>query len=469
MLRVRLDNSYGKILNQLSIEVLNKVDKACSFFVKGAQFSPAYQRGFWDGRKRLFSSSTYKFPVGLASTVVKILKEYYKVEIEDLRIKPKKIFNVPFSAKLRDYQEEIVVNAVKAQRGIIDSATGSGKTKIVLKIAQELGVKTLLVVNKKEALYDSIKEAKECFPGIEIGEYSGRKKKLGDFLTIVTVGAVAYCKKIKKGSKVIHTYPSLDFISAQGFQCILGDEIHRAGSDTYLLIMLKINAFYKYGATGTPFRTDGATLFLQAATGNIISSIKSYDLQKKGWLAKSKVFFVECNKPKELDSPISANEAYKFGIVHNNYRNSLIYKIVEKELGNSILILVERIDHGEELIKNIKKIDPNAEFIQGKTKNRKELKEKFESGELRTVVSTAIYTESANLPILEVVINGASKKSGIRVIQGIGRALRPMKEEARIYDFYDSFNFKMEAHSKERIKWVRKEKHEIIKLEEKDL
>lgn len=452
LIRIRVENSFSTILDQLEYEQLQAVLLACSYFVKGAQFTPQFQSGAWDGRKKLFNSNTYRFPTGLVYTVKQALRD--SVKIEDCRVKPQSRIKVEFEFphELREYQEEVVKQALKAQRGILSSATGSGKTLMALKLVQELGVKTLFIVNTKEALYDTVRAAKACFPKETIGVYGDGKHTLGKFLTIAIMASVARCFK-NKDKKFIQ----------ENYQCLIIDEYHHVGSDTWMQAVMSIDAFYKFGLTGTAFRNDGASIMLQAATGKLIGNIKAKDLQEQGFLAKSKIYFVNCPDPQELDRPLQYREIYRFGIVKNAVRNALIGKLVKKHLGKSILVVVEQIEHGEELFKQLKKIDKKTVFISGKSKQRKELKEAFERGDLRTVIASRIYNESADVPILEVVINASGGRSGIAVIQRVGRSLRLRegKEEAVIYDFYDSFNYKMEQHSMERMKWLKKEGHEV--------
>jgi superfamily II DNA or RNA helicase len=127
------------------------------------------------------------------------------------------------------------------------------------------------------------------------------------------------------------------------------------------------------------------------------------------------------------------------------------------------LITVESVEHGEMLLAEAKKIDKDAVFVHGKSKNRDEIKDMFVAGKLRTVIATRIYNESADIPILKIVVNAAGGKSGNAVLQRLGRQLRlhATKDGSRLYDFRDLFNYKMEQHSMERIKWLKKEGHTV--------
>ncbi len=307
-MRIKIENNYATLLDNVPQEVLRQIIDSCSYFVQGAQFTPQYQSGAWDGRKKLFNLGSYKFPTGLVPLVSSIVGD---VEYIDLRVKPHKRFKKEFKFPhpLRDYQLDAVEKAIKEERGIIVLATASGKTAIAMKIAQELGVKTLFITNTKEGFYDALTTAKKCFPEEEVGKYGDGKKTFGQFLTIAIMASVstAYRNKDK-------------IFKDQNFQCIFADEVHHAGADTWSHALLDLDAYYKFGLTGTPFRSDGGKILLQATTGNRIVDIKAAELQKLGYLAPCDISFVQVNDPAALDMPMKYAEAYMHGIVKNRYR-----------------------------------------------------------------------------------------------------------------------------------------------------
>jgi superfamily II DNA or RNA helicase len=454
---LKIENSYTYVLNTIEESILEKILKQCSFFVKGAQFTPQYANGLWDGRKYLFDINRYRFPTGLISEVIKIIED---IIINDVRVKPVKKFNydTPTFCSFRDYQINVVDDAVKKQRGIIVVGTGGGKTLIGLKIIYELGVKSLFIVNTKEALFDTHKTALKFFPEKDVGVYGGGKKNFGNFLTIATMASVTsqYKKKTKN-----------EFLD-HNFQCLLIDEVHHVGADSWYKAVMDINAYYKFGLTGTNFRASGS-LLLMAATGRAICNIGAKKLQALGYLSACDIKFLNVNFPRALDRPLSYSEVYTCGIVKNNYRNNLILELVKKELGKSILIIIEKIDHGEELFSLIKNIDKNVKFIHGKSKNREELKVGFESKKILTVIASRIYQESVDIPVIDVIINAAGGKSGNKVIQSLGRGLRLSSDKKKLvlYDFYDSFNYKLEEHSMERMRWLKKEGHKVLNIDNK--
>jgi len=455
---IQLGNSESKLLGCNNPDLINSISHKCSFSVQGAYFSKLYKEGKWDGRKRLFSSATHKFPTGLLGIVVKEIRNIGEgVNLIDTRVVPRKKFNMKFGFKhkLRPYQLDAVQESITSQRGIIRVGTGGGKTIISAKIIHEIGVKTLICVNTKEALYDTVNVMTECFPDTIVGVWGDGKKKLGEFITVSTMTSVAAA--FKKKNMIFYD---------ENYGCLFVDEVHHVGSATWFMATMKMDSFYKFGMTGTAFRTDGSTLFLRASSGKIISDVSTRWLIDKGFLVEPDIQFIE-TKLKNFDFPMPYEDVYTGGIIRNKNRNKAVISLVKKHMDQSKLIVFEKLEHGDSLFKAVKKIDPNAVLINGQTKKRDELKQKFSDGKIKTAVVSRIYNESADLPILEIVINAAGGKSGIQVLQRIGRSVRTNKgkQKSIIYDFYDSFNYKLEQHSEQRMSWIKKEKFKLKEVE----
>ena len=240
---------------------------------------------------------------------------------------------------------------------------------------------------------------------------------------------------------------------------------HHSGSQTWFDTIMRMDSFYKYGLTGTAFRADGSTLFLRATSGKRIVDISARELIDEGFLVEPEVIFLDIPFA-GFDYPMPYTDIYEGGIIRNESRNLAAVDIVKKNEGKSKLIIFERLIHGDILYAMIKKVDPGAVLITGQTKDRKKLKEMFTNGLIKTVIASRIYNESADMPILEIVVNMSGGKSGIRVLQRIGRSLRlnPGKERAKIFDFSDEFNYKLQQHATARMSWVKKEKF-ILKQE----
>ena len=108
-----------------------------------------------------------------------------------------------------------------------------------------------------------------------------------------------------------------------------------------------------------------------------------------------------------------------------------------------VLILSDRKSHCSALQEAISDIGVDADVLTGGTtaKDRKALTDRFKSGDVRVLIATGqLIGEGFDLPEISSVILATPLKFSGRLIQYIGRALRPSpgKDYARIIDFCDA-------------------------------
>src|SRR6056300_1689402 len=102
--------------------ILNALEDTYSFYIPGYQFSQAYKKRRWDGKKRYFTS-TGKFRTGLLYRVIKDLEKIGATDIE-LENKPNQEEHyIPPVGKFeyREYQEKAIYQCLKRKRAIVDS------------------------------------------------------------------------------------------------------------------------------------------------------------------------------------------------------------------------------------------------------------------------------------------------------------------------------------------------------------
>ena len=122
-----------------------------TFDVPGAKYMPQYRNRHWDGKIRLFSTATGELYVGLLDKVIAwARKANYSVEFknnetygtpfeenEEISLEGVKDYMSAISSfKPRDYQIEGVCDALKYNRRLIISPTGSGKSLMIYAVAR---------------------------------------------------------------------------------------------------------------------------------------------------------------------------------------------------------------------------------------------------------------------------------------------------------------------------------------------
>jgi len=405
---------------------------ATSYPVAGAEWSKSYQRGLWDGRKRLFNKRTGAFPTGLVATVGEVCDDMgYEVEIVDHRPVPtvgNRTFDIQGVSMTGNYAYQL--SACKAmvdqKQGIVKVATNGGKTEIACAVTNYLGLKTLFVVTSRELLY----QARERFKtrlGLtdkEIGIVGDGHWSPGSLVTIATVGTL---------ESRIDTQECQDLV--QNTEVLFLDECHHVGSETWYTVSVLCPAFYRFGLSGTPLdRTDGANLRLIAATGSVIFEVNNKELVELGISAKAEIIFDQITQP-ILKKNIRYPTAYKQGVSENP---ELLERVVEwtqvfKQQGLGTLILVEEIAQGN-LLDNMLWTQTNGvfiphQFIYGEedTDVRQKALKDFASGNLPVLIASTILDEGVDVPTIDALILAGSRKSRIRTMQRLGRGLRGKK------------------------------------------
>ena len=132
------DDVYLKI--EADEDIRRELGQFFTFEVPGFKFMPQYRSRVWDGKIRLFSYQTGQIYVGLYPYILKWC-EYNDVQVVDgskiidTKVDEKKVdqfieaLKIPF--KVRDYQKEAFIYAVRKNRALLLSPTASGKSLIV--------------------------------------------------------------------------------------------------------------------------------------------------------------------------------------------------------------------------------------------------------------------------------------------------------------------------------------------------
>lgn len=156
-------------------EAKKNIDKACSYFMLGAQNSSMYKRGLWDGIVRLYNSRYNSVPTGLLYLVEEELnrKHIKYVKYNTFNDSPKPEFNWKVNKVIIPDKSQLqaVEAGLKYKRGVIKSPTGFGKTSVVsVRLTASFAVPTLFVANKKTLLDDAKDSFVNLIDGLEESE-----------------------------------------------------------------------------------------------------------------------------------------------------------------------------------------------------------------------------------------------------------------------------------------------------------
>lgn len=255
-------------------------------------------------------------------------------------------------------------------------------------------------------------------------------------------------------------------------KAVIADEIHMLSNDTGIGTFKKLKgASIRLAVSATPFKHGGKDDVQKYAIKGYfgpIFKIKVVEsgilttnfLQERGTVSDSICTFYKVTEPKiPYDIYI---DAVTNGIATNTEFHRMVARLTSKLKGRT-LILVERVIHGDILNKLI----PNSLWVYGKDDmaTRAHVIEQMQKaqGNVIAIATQGIFSVGINF-FIHNLINAAGGKAEHDIIQRMGRGLRTArdKEILNYYDFIFEINPYLDDHSHQRVKVLRKEKHEVI-------
>lgn len=419
---------------------------------------------------------------------------------------------------LRDYQEAACNEAILRRRGVLEIATGGGKSEMCIALTLHFGEKTLCVTPDQAAMANLY----ERFSGRNLqGMTVGR---LGDgYRDLDCDIVVAVINSLHSGLKRKDTEIQELLEEAEVF---FSDEAHHQKASSWIRVAMASQAHYRFFLSGTPYKNDDARDYPENLYGEDswivgLSGRSIYYLAPKHLIAKgvlSAGMFVSFPVGGHLSPKIRFwPKVAQMGIVENIDRNTRICNLVSNltMLGRYPLVSIEKLDHGRALQKTLwrqHKVPTVCSFGSGvlyvprevamavgadfedsplyetKTvmKRGKRKKEKVEVGKdpdfvkidpkevnaidwlrdgvVRSLIGSRIFDEAQNIPFLTDLINASGGKASQRLRQKIGRVLRKSsgKTMAWFWDPWDTSHYFLLNHSKARKKIAQEEGYPVI-------
>lgn len=361
-----------------------------------------------------------------------------KMEIEDRRKDTGSRVVFPWKTKPfapREYQQEAIDLCLDNWRGIINFATGMGKTLTALHLIKQLKRKTLIVVPSDSIAKQFYKELSEAFGENRIGFFGGGKKKIND----ITVGIAASVIK------------NLDLFKEEELGCIIFDEVHHIAADTFFNIAGYLGDVGRiYGLTATDYRSDGKDIMINAGCGDVLIKRDIKWGIDNGFLAKPK-FIVRDVPTSGIDYKNNKIKAYKEHVLGDTVMKAQILSDIQTCIaqGKSVLCLVGEVVHGEELSRQL-----GLPFAQGKDKKSQSYVEDLNAGNITGLIGTGGKVgEGTDTKRVDVLILANFVASKGPVIQAVGRGLRiyGSKTECEVYDYIPRGSSMLSRHAEGRV------------------
>ena len=458
--------------------VAHELSDNFTFDVPGAKFMPQYRSKYWDGKIRLFNVQKNEIYVGLLDKVTSFCKRHdYEFEFLD-----SKFYGLPYEEndkiseegvkdyvtaiskyKPRGYQIEGISDALKRNRRLIISPTGSGKSLMIYAITRyhtEHNRRVLIIVPTTSLVEQMYKDFVDY--GWDVEEVCHKIYAGKDLLS--------------KKNVIISTWQSIYKLPKTWFKydVVIGDEAHQFKSKSLVSIMTKLyDTKYRYGFTGTLDGTQTHKWVLEGLFGPSYKIINTSDLQEAGYLAKLniKVLLLK-HDPKIFDL---YEDEVQYLISHEK-RNKFIKNLALDLKGNTLILYSRVATHGQILYDLINTNERPVFFVHGgvDATEREEVRELTEKENNAIIIASyGTFSTGINIKRLHNIIFASPSKSRIRTLQSIGRVLRKGvgKVNATLYDVADDTkkgskqNYTLN-HLIERIKYYNEEKfnYEIIQI-----
>lgn len=339
---------------------------------------------------------------------------------------------VKFESKitLYEYQQKIADEIKNEGFGVIVAPPGSGKTVLGLNLVVQKSQPTLILVHREQLMNQWI-ERIESFLGIpkaEIGQISGRKKKIGKQITVAMMQSLVKMK-------------NLDELKDK-FGTIIIDECHHIPAKTFRELIVKFNPYYLYGLTATPKRKYNDEKLIYFYIGEIIAEINPNE-ESQGLTRNSLSLNIKTTDlTVPFDYKIDEFETLSKILIYDSNRNMLVTKDIldQVKTGRKVLVLTERRDHVEVL--NLY-LQSQCEVItltgEDSVSKRKVKIDQIKLGHFQVLIATGqLFGEGVDLPLLDSVFLVYPFSFEGKLIQYIGRIQRSENKQM-IFDYHDQY------------------------------
>ena len=393
--------------------------------------------------------------------------------------------NNRLSDTLWEHQEEAFQEFLRKKAGILEMATGTGKTRTAISIMEYLLIEgkivgavmtvegTDLLTQWQEELdewnYDNGSRYKI------FGQYDGRQD-LGKFLrspknSILVLSRFQLHRLFKQKQEL-----------AKNSLMIIHDEIHGFGSPSHVNNLKGSHRVFEYklGLSATPDREydEVGNNFIENEVGPIIYKFDLADAIKKGILCEFDYIPVEYE--------ISENDKQRIQGVYAKYRKkdelgepynetdkfrdlAMVYKTAE----NKVDYFEELLDDTPELLESCLLFAATTAYAQeflplvhDKTHNYSTYfsgdeeyhLEEFATGKIDCLITCHKLSQGIDIPSVSNIVLISSDRAKLETIQRIGRSLRLDKQnpnkKANVYDFIGLNNGQPISADKDRMEWL---------------
>jgi superfamily II DNA or RNA helicase len=426
------------------------------FRPKNYQYTPAYKYNDWDGYVNLLDERDDSIPAGLFRAIHEDLTKKTKIKFKvETDFDPVFFNRTGETSKEKKwlFQNDCLKSMLETSEqggGLVLNATGTGKTRIAGMFFSWLEGSGVFIVDELTLLKQT-RASLAATLGEKIGIVGNSKFKPRRITvaTIQTMDKYRNNKEFRKWTKTLSV--------------IIVDEVHLAMNKRAFRTTAAIKAPCIFGLTATlAIKKKHIRMKAYSLCGPVVYSYPLKRGQEEGVLDFGVVVQVNHNHQKEKRRGRMGRWArlkqyqrdYNELIVDCEKRNEIIYKLVKEGIKRKkhIVLLVERVSHLEDLSRRLKHFPHQLAYGKIHAKERFEAAQDMNAGECKLIIANTVFKKGIDISRLDVVIDGAAKKSQEDAIQKFGRGVRRHKKKKGLiyFDIADKYNRFEEAAAQRR-------------------
>jgi len=327
----------------------------------------------------------------------------------------------------RPYQDKAVREVLSlytggARKMLLHLPTGAGKTIIATLIIERLlplidAGKVLFIAHRRELLDQTAEKLKQHLPGLAISIDQGERR--ADPAAQVIIASIQSLSKRK------------DAYRPEQFSLIVCDECHRALAPSWVEVIEHFNDerdgdALLLGMTATPRRTDGRSAL--DLFDLVAYEIAKPELQDLGYLVPIQYWGVKAAL--SLDQVKRSAGDFQVGALSAvmdtpQVRALTLRSWEDKAQGRKTLVFCASVRHAHRLAADFASKGHRAEVLDGRTRNRGEMLDRFRRGDVDLLLNYGVLTEGFDDPSIQCVLMARPTTSPLVYNQCLGRGLRP--------------------------------------------
>lgn len=352
------------------------------------------------------------------------------------------------------YQEKAFQALLAARHARVEMGTGLGKSFIIMLLARQLGLKTVVMAPSTQIAEQLYEDFREMLGPKYVGQFFDGKKEPKKRIVI---GNAQSLTRVEEGTD------AWDLLRAT--EVFIADESHQCPASTLANVCNGVcaGAPYRFFFSATQMRNDGLDLMLDGITGPTVFSMTVREGVDQGYLAKPVFRMIETTSDRE-DQSDDANEMTR---IHLFYNTRVLKQVADlanlsvEKLGHQVLILIDEVEQFARILPMLHAQNtigfahgplqptvyyPGQEHLPVEARRVKvkgnlasvpvafreakanELVKDFNAGKIKVLVGTSCISTGTDIRAVKTMIYFKGGKSEIEVKQGIGRCTRLCKE-----------------------------------------